>query len=385
MLNRVKIVTLFCALSFSFFQVHSQGKLKQKLKERGAQKELAISQGKPWFSPLVGPAYTADAGLLIYGGFLYSFRANKKDSISQRSSLPATIYYSTKGNFGINASVKTFWMEEKIRFDAKIVLKDKDHHYYGKGYEEIENTYQSDSTTLYHQSRASLVMDFYYKIHPSVYAGAKFASSYTSMKDYSAGVEEDPYLSQFDEVYGLLGLGAQLSYDTRDIVVNAWSGMYVNVSAMFFDKALGSTYGFQEYEFDTRFYKTFIREGNVMAFRFFTRAAYGDVPITDLSDFAGGKNLRGYYLGHYRDNVTSFVLGEWRYKFKKADKILSKSGLVVWLGAGSIAADVPGLTKWLPNGGFGYRLELQPRMNVCVDFGFGRDTQGVYFNFVEAF
>ena len=90
-------------------------------------------------------------------------------------------------------------------------------------------------------------------------------------------------------------------------------------------------------------------------------------------------------MGHYRDNTTAFMLGEWRYTFQKADGRLSKSGMVIWLGAGSIAPDVVGLSKWVPNGGVGYRLELQPRMNVCVDFGVGRDSKGVYFNFVEAF
>lgn len=384
LINR-KIVLLICALTFSFLQLFSQGKLKQYAEKRSDAKALAFKEGKPWFSPLIGPAYTADAGFLISGGFLYSFKVDRNDSISQRSTLPATVYYSTKGNFGLRTYLKTYWLEDRLRLNANITLTDKDHNYYGKGYEQIESTYESDTTTFYHETLGTLEFDLIYEILPSTYFGLKLKPSQTNTKNFATPVEEDPYRTQFDDSYFLLGMGGQLSYDTRDIVVNAWRGVYLNASALFYDNSFGSNYNYQQYIFDARYYKTLSRAGNVLAFRFFTRATYGEVPITELSDFAGGKNLRGYHLGHYRDNTTAFLLSEWRYTFKKRDKNLSKSGMVVWLGMGSIAPNVQNLTKWLPNAGFGYRYELQPRMNVCVDFGFGRETQGVYFNFVEAF
>lgn len=380
-----KILLLFFILFFSFSQLYSQGKLKQTIKKRKESKILAFKEGKPWFSPLIAPAYTADAGVLISGGFLYSFRVNKNDSISQRSTLPATIFYSSKGNFGLRTSLRTFWFEDKLRFNTNITITDKDNNYYGKGYDQIESAYKSDTTTLYHETRSSLDIDLIYEIQPSVYMGVNFKPGYTTTKNFAPPVENDPYRSQFEDKYFLNGIGGQLAYDTRDIVVNAWRGVYVSLAALFYDNVFGSDYDFQEYSFDTRFYKTLTRDGNVLAFRFFARSTYGEVPITELSDFSGGKNLRGYHLGHYRDNTTAFLLGEWRYTFRKSDKTLSKSGMVVWAGTGSIAPDVGTLTKWLPNTGVGYRLELQPRMNVCVDFGLGRDTQGVYFNFTEAF
>jgi hypothetical protein len=376
---------LLVLILISFFEVSSQGKVKQFLSDRKEKKKLAFEEGSPWLSPLIAPAYTADAGFLISGGMLYSFKVNRNDTISQRSSLPATIFYSSKGNFGIRTFLKTFWFEDKYRFNANLTIRDKDNHYYGKGYERIEATYKSDTTTLYHETTSMADIDLIYKIRPFVFAGLKFKPGYASTKDFSEPVENDPYRSQFGDKYFLNGIGAQFAYDTRDIVVNAWSGVLLNVSALFYDNITGSNYDFQEYSFDARYYKTLTRPGNVLAFRFYTRATYGDVPITELSDFSGGKNLRGYRMGHYRDNTTSFLLGEWRYTFQKRDNSLSKSGMVLWLGTGSIAPDVVNLTKWLPNGGIGYRLELQPRMNVCIDLGFGKETQGIYFNFTEAF
>lgn len=355
------------------------------MERRDSLKSVAFAEGKPWLSPIVAPAYTADAGFLVSAGMLYSFRVNKNDTVSQRSTLPATIFYSTRGNFGIGAFLKTFWFEDKFRFNTNLSIRDKDNDYYGKGFDQIERTHQSDTTTFYHETTANADIDFIYQIKPSLFVGIKLKPSFANTKNFAEPVENDPYRSQFDDKYFLNGLGGQVAYDTRDVVVNAWSGVFINFSALFYDNTFGSEYDFQQYEFDTRYYKTLTRPGNVLAFRFYTRSTYGDVPITELSDFSGGKNLRGYLMGHYRDNATAFALSEWRYTFLKKDGELSKSGMVAWVGGGSIGPDVVGLTKWLPNAGIGYRFELQPRMNVCVDFGVGRDSQGIYFNFTEAF
>ena len=43
------------------------------------------------------------------------------------------------------------------------------------------------------------------------------------------------------------------------------------------------------------------------------------------------------------------------------------------------------LNNWLPNTGVGYRLELQPRMNLRIDFGIGKNSSELYFNMTEAF
>ena len=51
----------------------------------------------------------------------------------------------------------------------------------------------------------------------------------------------------------------------------------------------------------------------------------------------------------------------------------------------SIFYGADNIDRLLPSVGFGYRLEVQPRKNLRIDFGFGRNTQGVYFDFNEAF
>jgi hypothetical protein len=43
------------------------------------------------------------------------------------------------------------------------------------------------------------------------------------------------------------------------------------------------------------------------------------------------------------------------------------------------------MKHWLPNAGVGLRFELQKRMNVRLDYGFGLDSQAFYISFNEAF
>jgi hypothetical protein len=75
---------------------------------------------------------------------------------------------------------------------------------------------------------------------------------------------------------------------------------------------------------------------------------------------------------------------EYRHTFKKKTG-LSKHGFVIWTGAGEIWNDVIEFENTLPVVGAGYRFALQPRINLRVDFGVGRDSFGFYINVTEAF
>jgi len=89
--------------------------------------------------------------------------------------------------------------------------------------------------------------------------------------------------------------------------------------------------------------------------------------------------------GRYRDKSMLFFIVEYRHMFRKRSGTMSKHGFVAWLGTGSVASSPSRIGTSLPNGGAGYRFEVQPRMNLRIDIGIGRETRGFYFNFNEAF
>jgi hypothetical protein len=71
--------------------------------------------------------------------------------------------------------------------------------------------------------------------------------------------------------------------------------------------------------------------------------------------------------------------------FLKSDGNPGNHGIVFWLGTGTLGDNVSNFDNWMPNFGIGYRLQVQPRMNLRIDIGFGTESQGFYFNFNEAY
>jgi len=84
-------------------------------------------------------------------------------------------------------------------------------------------------------------------------------------------------------------------------------------------------------------------------------------------------------------NFISLAITGYRHMFMKKNGEVSPHGIVLWTGAGSVGTTAKNFTCWLPCFGVGYRLTVQPRMNLRIDYGFGTESQGFYFNFNEAF
>ena len=181
------------------------------------------------------------------------------------------------------------------------------------------------------------------------------------------------------------GFAVNLTFDSRDIVVNAYKGWFVNLSYYLTTEFFGGNQNYQVIEYDLRYYRSLNRLGNTLAFRAYGRQAFGEVPYSGMTLIGSTDLLRGYLNGQYRDKAGLAVIGEWRYMFFKQERVKGKHGIATWLGTGSIAQNLGTLSNWLPNAGIGYRLELQPRMNLRIDFGFGRNSSGLYFNFSESF
>lgn len=91
--------------------------------------------------------------------------------------------------------------------------------------------------------------------------------------------------------------------------------------------------------------------------------------------------MRGYYEGQYRDKNLIETQLELR------QKIWRRIGATAWVGAGNVFQSFHkfDFAKTLPNYGFGLRWEFKKRMNVRIDYGFGKGQTGFIFGINEAF
>ena len=191
-----------------------------------------------------------------------------------------------------------------------------------------------------------------------------------------------------------VGAGGVLSYDTRDVAANAYRGLYFELKGTYYNKKIGSEYNFADVQLDYRQYLKLpmLGERRVLAWNVISKNVFGDVPFTRYSRIGNPFDLRGYYLGQYRNKSTLIAMAEYRHMFNfgndtKSQRFWSRFGLAAWGGTGLMGEDLVSLDRIFPNFGAGLRVELQPRMNFRVDVGYSPiDKQTLlYFNMTEAF
>jgi hypothetical protein len=336
------------------------------------------------FTILAGPGYTPEMGFVLGGGFLMSWYTGDNPDTVTRSSMPVMFTVASAGGYSFSIRLKSFWLEDKLRWDTDFRLKDMNDNYWGVGYDAGKNVPEGDATA-YRRFWWLFKPTVAWRLFPHFYVGGRWELSQTIATEVNPVMESDPYYSQYGSDNFNSGLGVVVQYDTRDFPQNAWSGYLLEASATFFSTYFGSDNNYQALTLDYRQYQTLWRPGAVLAWQVFTRGSWGNVPWDELSRVGSVFDLRGYYEGRYRDRMVLWGLVEYRHTFTKKDGSLSKHGFVGWAGLGTLGHDYMSLYGALPNLGVGYRFEVQPRLNVRFDLGWGMDTFGVYFNFQEAF
>ena len=97
-----------------------------------------------WWSILGGPSYTPEASFGVGGAVLASFRLNKNDTISQRSFIPAGFNITLNGTFVFAGAGTLFFNENRFRIYISYGYRNEPSHYFGKGYETIEQIEKRD-------------------------------------------------------------------------------------------------------------------------------------------------------------------------------------------------------------------------------------------------
>ena len=103
-------------------------------------------------------------------------------------------------------------------------------------------------------------------------------------------------------------------------------------------------------------------------------------------------DLRGYYMGQYRDKSAHLAIAEYRQMFNNDKsnwfkKIVNHLGFAAWAGCGFMGPNPGKIEGVLPNAGIGLRIEIQKRMNIRFDIGRNMINKEnlFYFNMTEAF
>ena len=353
------------------------------------------------FSIMGGPGYTPDFGFIVGGSALFTFSLDQKDKKLQRSVLPFAFGLTFAKPLGINIMVKPqiFFKEDKIRLMGTLVFKNTNDNYYGVGFKN-NHTIERGPATEFTANSIQINPILLFKMRDShFYIGPMLDFYNEKLKNPGEYVVTDPvYLSQGGNHEGIkmrsVGIGGIISYDTRDVAANAYEGKYFELKGTYYGKEFGSDLVFGNIQFDYRQYILLpsLGERRVFAWNISSKNAFGDIPFTRYPLIGNPFDLRGYYMGQYRNRSTLVALAEYRHMFNfgndtKMTRLLSRFGFAAWAGAGMLGSNPIKYEKVLPNFGAGLRIELQPRMNFRLDIGRSPiDKQTLfYFNMTQAF
>jgi endonuclease/exonuclease/phosphatase family metal-dependent hydrolase len=206
---------------------------------------------------------------------------------------------------------------------------------------------------------------------------------------FTKNVEDSPLLQaaidEFGAERGYLNAFASVRWDSRDSVVNPARGFCLQEDVEMFNhfpflpgiEAKAGTESFFRTTSTASWYTQLWYPKTVLALR--ATGSYQNDPVGyvhSLVSLGGGWTLRGAPLDRYLGNTAVNANAEIRFP------IISSFGGIVGFDIGQVANSPKDLktANWAYNPVAGLRLALS-NFVVRLDFGFGKDYTGLYFNF----
>ncbi|MBD1575516.1 MULTISPECIES: BamA/TamA family outer membrane protein [Vibrio] len=353
---------------------HKKNAIDRMLDGLGASGDYDPSK-KIDFSVLPGPFYTPEMEFGIGVSAVGLYHAASDTSHEQPSSVTINGFASSNFSAGITVHNITFLNNGEHRLELLAEISKAPDVYYGSGYDAGKK--DSNKIDFTHEI-FQFSPKYYYKLRPNLFVGVGFdyqkvQASSAEFNNVGVGM---PEILDDNEA---LGLVVNLTYDSRDYVLNPYTGWLFQVDMAQYFEAL-SDENFTTYNAVLSNYIDLEPVPGVLAWQVKGAFTNGDVPWNYLPEVGGADNLRGYIEGRYRDNQILYTQVEYRLP------LYGRTGMVTWVGAASSGEQVNQIGKdVLMSYGVGYRFRVKDRVNLRLDYAIGEDESMVYFNVNEAF
>ena len=334
--------------------------------------------------PVVNP--TVGNGL---GGIgMLAVHLNPKDTESPPSVFGGGAMFTTNGTVAYGFATKLFLKKDLFRITGAIGGGNLHYDFYGPGSESGDDGL---FVPLRHEA-------FTFLIEPKVrlaknwYIGPRYQVVKNTLgldRDRFEGIlppgtplPPDPPLPERDLKLKTAALGMRLEWDTRDSQFYPYSGTLLDAIADFNQPAFGSDRASQNVEVAFQGYMGF-KQKNVIAYRASVCSSSGDPAFYNLCLLGKSKDIRGYAVGRFQDR--RMLVGQVEYR----REMFWRVGGVAYIGAGEVAPSFSDFnTKNILTGGaVGVRFALaeQNKINIRVDYAWGRDSTAFYVGLMEVF
>jgi len=311
---------------------------------------------------------------VAFGGFgVMSFEAESGDTLTPTSQIQLGAVYTTENQLLLYAPFEIYSSRRRWTLRGELGYYIYSYLYFGEG----DNTVVDGE--IYELTFPRVRIDGLRALSANLYGGLQYDFDKLNITKLD---QEGLLIQGVRGAEGgvISGIGPIAEYDTRDNVYSARAGVFASVRAALFDRAFLSDYNYRSLEVDLRCFKTYGELTLGVQGNFESNSA--EVPFTRLSLVGGGKTMRGYYRGRYRDQKL------WQTQAEIRRKVKGRFGAAAFLGVAETFEknmDFRGL-NW--GGGIGVRFALIParRINLRLDYAEGEgDSSGFYFTIGEAF
>ncbi len=322
--------------------------------------------------------YTPETEVAFGVGGILTFYTGK-DRILRPSKILLSGYYATTGQYKISLGPQLYFTRNKYFISTALDFGYYVDKFYGIG----NDTPEIDNARYVSQAfGAELDFELPSPLKISLRSGIIYDFSDNTIVDK----ESNPYLLG-GETAGtaggvISGLGLTWVWDSRDHTFFPNKGGFHRAKAIFYFNEIGSDYEFNKYEVDLREYIP-LAPDRVIALQAYGSFARAFPPFYEMPALGGQNRMRGYYQGRFRDR--NYLTAQIEYR----TYLWWRLGMVAFFGVGEVSDKTNDLrirdVKKSYGAGLRVKFNQAEKVNLRVDFGFGKDTNGVYFGIEEAF
>ncbi len=324
--------------------------------------------------------YTPDTRFALGAAGVHYFRAiSTRDGVPE----PRLSYLQLLGDYTQNRQLdiwglwSVFTNNEDYLLRGEVRFRNFPDRYYGVGNNTTEQQMERYSYDLF-----SFKALFMRKFNRYFFAGF----DYQLRNEFNLQTFDDKELAAGGVTGAQGGVGSAFglvaTFDSRDNVINAYRGQFFEFSSYFYSGLFGSSFDFLNVNLLYNTY-TEIRPGWILATNSRMNLNYGEVPFLSMARAGGEEMLRGYAANRYRDHHFIGSQAELRVPVYKRFGVVGFAGLgEVFRSPADLRAD---RLKYSIGGGVRYALNTSERLNIRLDYGWGRGTSSFYFSVTEAF
>ena len=316
---------------------------------------LSIRDGNFVAVPIPFSNPTLGSGLV--GGVAYFYPQTDAQKASQPPSVTGIgAMYTDNDSWGVALGQSAYWDEDRWRFVGVL------------GYADV-----TLPLLVAGETSRSLEIDWLLRgtlVYTSL--SRRFGTAwYAGLAVQYLDIEQDFSFEFFTPDFVLgnrirsVALGPSLSYDTRDVPANAYTGRYFKATAMANNEGLGSDLDYESYSLAYRSYHQ-VLPSLVFAWEAVACMRSDDVPLWDACMIG----LRGFASTDHMGKSSLRAQAEFRWTMSK------RWGLAAFGGAGQITESLIGSRDHdiVPSYGAGVHFTVQPEQRIVMRLDYGRSS-----------